>query len=273
MRKEAFVGRTIEEATAKYVISPSLTARTSGMDSALTAKLRSDRVIQVRYTTYLKGLTAPFAVKHKYSFPLLPEIRETGLVLHPSHPTGTSEILIAMNGQKRGYFNITVHDDEDYILSCTVLTYDRRGRVEPYAPVFQDKFVSPLALGHASLSEGFDEQGRRVLRLTIEIQKLEAETQVKVGYNAAGIHAVEIFRVGPRSPIVISDLLLEDNPALLPGIWVVGATDERDRMIVNGIVQLDPVRTSLTASHLAVNHSRPRVCPWPHHFAAGAQEC
>jgi hypothetical protein len=242
MRKDSFARESLEEAIADYVRSPGLAARTSGVECDYTGSLLSDGVVQVRYTTRLKGLTDHFALKHKYSFPLLNEVRETGFVLDLDRPAGTSEILIAMKDEKKGYFNIAIHDDENYLLHCSVLTYDRKGRVKPYVPVFHDKFVSPLELGHASLGEALDERGRRVFRLTLELKNLEGDTQVKVGYNTAGIHETRVFDVGPCGPVVVSDLLLEDNPRLLPGDWVIGATDEHDRMLVNGLVWLEAMR-------------------------------
>jgi len=242
MRKDSFAHRSLEEAIADYVRSPNLAARTQGLEYDYTAGLLSDGVVKIRYTTRLKGLTDLFALKHRYSFPMLNEIRETGFVLDPDQPTGTSEILIAINDEKKGYFNIAIHDDENYLLHCSVLTYDRKGRVKPYVPVFRDKFVSPLDLGDASLEEALDDRGRRVLRLTLELKNLQGDTQVKVGYNTAGIHEARVFEVGPSGPIVVSDLLLEDNPRLLPGDWVIGATDEHDRMLVNGLVWLEALR-------------------------------
>jgi len=244
MRKESFVGRSIEEATRDYFSSPGLAARSKGIECEYTSSLIADGVIQVRFTSCLRGLTDRFALKHKYSFPLLQEVRETGLVLDPFCSVGTSEIVIAMKDSKRGYFNITVHDDENYMIACNVLTYDRRGRVEPYTPIFPDKFVSPLQLGHSSLGEAVDDQGRRVLRLVLELKQLSKRTTIKVGYNATGIHDVRVFEVNPSSPVVTSDLLLDDNADLLPGDWVVGVTDEADRLLVNGVVQVEPVRAA-----------------------------
>ena len=242
MRKDSFLGRSIEDATSDYVISPGLAARTKGIECDYTSSLVSDGVVQVRFTSGLRGLTERFALKHKYSFPLLQEVREIGFILDPFRSAGTSEILIAMRDSKRGYFNFTVYDDENYMIACNVLTYDRRGRVQPYTPVFRDKFVSPLLLGHSSLGETVDDQGRRVLRLVLELKQLSERTTIKVGYSATGMHDVRVFEVNPSSPVVTSDLLLDDNADLLPGDWVVGVTDESDRMLVNGIVQLEPVR-------------------------------
>nr|AFJ68086.1 cyclodehydratase [Streptomyces nobilis] len=247
MRKEEFAGRSLEEAMARYVISPTLASRTAAVHCSHSGRLASPGVVELRCTTRVEGLTRPFAVKHTYSFPLLNEVRESGLVLRPETPGGTTETLVALKDGAKSYVNVAVHDDEGYMLYSSVLTYNRRGEVRPYVPVFPDKFTSPLSLGHADLGEAVDEQGRRVLRLVLGLEELTGPTVVKVGYNTAGIQEVRRFEAAPAAPVVVSDLPLEDNPELLPGEWVIGATDGEDRMLVNGIVRMSDLGASIGA--------------------------
>lgn len=241
MRKEEFSGRTLEEAMARYVISPTLASRTAAVHCSVAGRLAAPGVVELRCTTRLDGLTEPFALKHTYTFPLLDEVRESGLVLRPDTPGGTSEILVALKDGAKSYVNVAVHDDEGYLLYSSVLTYDRRGEVRPYVPVIPDKFTSPLSLGKAELGEAVDARGRRVLRLVLELEELTGPALVKVGYNTLGIQEVRRFEAGPADPVVVSDLLLENNPELLPGEWVIGVTDAEDRMLVNGIVRVTPM--------------------------------
>ncbi|MFJ1730844.1 DUF5944 family protein [Streptomyces sp. NPDC088254] len=241
MRKEEFSGRSLEEAMARYVISPTLASRTAGVHCSHSGRLAAPGVVELRCTTRVDGLTEPFALKHTYTFPLLDEVRESGLVLHPETPSGTSEVLVALKDGAKSYVNVAVHDDEGYMLHSSVLTYNRRGDVRPYVPVIPDKFTSPVSLGKAELGEAVDEQGRRVLRLVLGLEELTDCTLVKVGYNTLGIQHVRHFEATPTDPMVVSDLLLENNPELLPGEWVIGATDAEDRMLVNGIVRISPL--------------------------------
>jgi hypothetical protein len=242
MRKEQFASRSIEEATRCFLRSPVLDALASGIETAHAATPLADGVLRVEYRTRLCNLTGPLAIKHRYSFPLLNEVRETGFLLDPERPEAASQVVIALDGARKGYFNVAAHDDEDHVMACSVLTYDHRGRLRPYVPRTEDAFVSPLELGEASLREERDELGRSVLRLRLELPGLAAPAEVRVGYNTVGIHEVRTFQAEPSRPVVISDLLLEDNPALLAGDWVIGVTDGQDRMLVNAIVHVDAVR-------------------------------
>jgi hypothetical protein len=242
MRKDQFAGRSIEEANRRSLCSPALLALPGGIETEYRGSLFAEGVVEVEYRTRLLGLNGPLAMKHRYSFPLRNEVRETGFLLGPDQPEARSRLLIAMGGDRIGYFNVAAHDDEDYLMACSVLTYDLKGRVRPYAARSQDAFLSPFELGDASLRETRDEQGRAVLRLRFELPGLQGPAEVRVGYNTAGIQDVRAFEVGPRSPLVTSDLLLEDNPALLAGDWVIGASDEQDRMLLNAIVSVSAVR-------------------------------
>jgi hypothetical protein len=242
MRKEAFIDRTLDEAMGEYVISPNLGAIAGKVHHSHSSRLVGPDVVEIRYSTRFEGLTENFALKHVYSFPLLNEVRETGFVLGSDSCECTSEVLIALKNGAKGYVNIAANDSEGYMLRATVLTYDRNGDVRPYVPVIPDKFTSPLTLGKAELCEIVDEAGRRVLRLLLELPSLTGTTKIKVGYNTLGIHEVREFAVGPADPVVVSDLLLENNPALLPGEWVIAASDAQDRMLVNGIVRITPAQ-------------------------------
>ena len=243
MRNEAFLDRTVEEAIGEHVISPNLAESYSKVHCSYSSRLESPHLVEVRYNSRFDGLTGELAVKHVYSFPLLDEVRETGFVLSPGSCECTSELLIGLKGGAKGYFNVAVNDSDGYMLHSAVLTYDRHGEIRPYVPVVPDKFASPLGLGKSELGEAEDEAGRRVLRLVLELPALAGPTRVRVGYNTVGIHEVREFDVDPADPVVVSDLLLEDNPALLPGEWVIGASDAQDRMLVNGIVRIAPAQT------------------------------
>jgi hypothetical protein len=238
MRKETFADQSLERATAAYLNSRRLSEAADGVHTERMANRVAEGVIRVRCTTHLPGLRRPFALRHRFAFPLLNEVRETGHVVVPDQPFAASEILIALGDDRKGYFNIGVHDDENSLIATDVLTYDRNGRLSPYKPAFTDKFVSPLDLGPASLGEAVDEGGRRVLRLTLELRKPPEGTAVKIGYNALGVHEVRTFEVSPVNPVVVSDLPLDDNPHLQAGEWIIGATDAQDCMLVNGIVWL-----------------------------------
>lgn len=241
MRKEAFAGVPLEQAMGRHVISPALPARARAVRCAHAGRLVAPGVVEIRCTTEADGLTGPFAVRHAYTFPLLDEVRERGVVLRPRTPSGTTAILVALDQGAKSYVNVAGHDDEGYLLHSSVLTYDRHGDLRPYAPLTPDKFTSPLALGAADLGETDDERGRRVLRLRLELEALTGPVVVQVGYNAIGVQEVRQFEPGPQDPVVVCDLPLEDNPLLVPGEWVVGVTDGQDRMLVNGIVRVAPV--------------------------------
>jgi hypothetical protein len=240
MRKEAFAGASLGEAMNGYVISPTLAARTTGVHCSHAARLLSPDLLEIRYTTRVDGLGGPYALKHVYTFPLRNEVWQTAAVVHPESPECTSAVLVALAEHGPGYVNVAVNDDENYMIRTAVLSYNRYGDVRPYTPLVPDKFSSPLPLGKAELGETVDERGRRVLRLALELAGLDEPTTVKVGYCSLGIHRVGRFDVVPADPVVTSDLLLDDNPELLPGEWVVAATDAQNRMLVNGIVRLSP---------------------------------
>jgi len=240
MRKESFSDAPLDEAMAKYVISPTLYARATSVTGRHAAELVAPDLLEIRYTTRLTGLAGPFALTHTHVFPLRNESRRTGGIVQPEAPEFTSAVLIALGRDSCGYVNVSAYDDEDYLIRSEVLTYNRAGRVRPYLPVIPDKFSSPLPLGEAHLGEALDESGRRVLRLTFALTGLAEPTTVKVGYSTLGIHSVREFKAYPHDPVVVSDLVLDDNPELLPGEWVVGVTDGQDRMLVNGIVRISP---------------------------------
>lgn len=240
MRKESFADAPLDEAMARYVISPTLYARATSVSGRYAAELVAPDLLQIRYTTRLTGLSGPFALTHTHVFPLRNESRRTGGIVRPGAPEFTSAVLVALSQDNRGYVNVSVYDDEDYLIRSEVLTYNRAGGVRPYLPVIPDKFSSPLPLGEAHLGEAVDGSGRRVLRLTVELAGLTEPTTVKVGYSALGIHTVREVKAYPHDPIVVSDLVLDDNPELLPGEWVIGVTDGQDRMLVNGIVRISP---------------------------------
>ncbi|MFD9077252.1 DUF5944 family protein, partial [Streptomyces lasiicapitis] len=71
---------------------------------------------------------------------------------------------------------------------------------------------------------------------------------VRGAHHPVGPRGVRRTHAAPAAPVVVSDLPLEDNPELLPGEWVIGATDGEDRMLVNGIVRVSDVGAALGAS-------------------------
>ncbi|MFD9077251.1 DUF5944 family protein, partial [Streptomyces lasiicapitis] len=142
--------------------------------------------------------------------------------------------LVALKDGAKSYVNVAVHDDEGYMLYSSVLTYNRRGEVRPYVPVFPDKFTSPLSLGQADLGEATDERGRRVLRLVLGLEELTGPTVVKVGYNTVGIQEVRRFEAAPAAPGGGSDQPRGAKPARGPGGWVCGGAPRRGRLRAGG---------------------------------------
>lgn len=246
MTNKGFMGKSIHEAVNSYVISPDLQEYTDGIECSYTSELVREGVVRVTYTSRLKNLRKKISIVHRYSFPLLHELREIGYIVDPENPTATSQILIALGDYKKNYFNIAVHDSSNYMMSCDVLVYNQKGEIGHYY-MPESNFVSPLQIKHASIQETRDEAGRRVFRTMVELADITEPLTILVGYNASGITTTESHVVTPEHPVVISDVPLEDNPQLIPGDWLIGMTDEQNRLLINAVARVEAEYETCTA--------------------------
>ncbi|WP_134684907.1 DUF5944 family protein [Brevibacillus migulae] len=246
MTNEGFFGKSIHEAVNSYVISPDLKEYTEGIECSYTSELVREGVVRVKYTSHLKNLQKTISIVHRYSFPLLHESREIGYIVSPENPQATSEILIALGDYKKNYFNIAVHDSSNYMMSCDVLVYNQKGEIGHYYMPESD-FVSPLPIKQASIVETRDKEGRRVFRTMVELGDITEPQDILVGYNASGITTTETHQVTPENPVVISDVPLEDNPNLIPGDWLIGMTDEKNRLLLNAVARVEAEVATCTA--------------------------
>jgi hypothetical protein len=240
MLNDAFAGRPMSEAVARHLYSKAV--RSAGGKLECSYSWHRTEVGSLRFscTTVARGLNRTVPMTHRYAFPLRGEVRESGVVLGPDNPRGSSEITLAPEDvRSRGYFFVGVHDVERRLLSCDTLTYDRDGRIEPYVPVVRDKFISPLRVAEGSLGEAVDDEGHPVLRLRLSFDGMTEIHAINVGYNSLVGCAVHTRVVSPDRPLLVSDLPLVDHPWLLPGELIVGVTDLADRMVVNGIVWVE----------------------------------
>lgn len=236
MKNSAMPFKSLHESMADHVISP--LAQRLGQPLACAYHGEAlEGAVRVRYTSTLPNLRERVALKHKFYFPLLQEMREKAFVVTPEDPQATSEIIIHLGGKKRGYFNVGIYDSDHYLLASDVLVYGTNPPLSPYPR--KAEFMSPIVVSDAQLQELRDESGRRRLRFTLHLDPSTEDRSFTFGWNATGIYREERRHVPPGESTFYTELLLDENPDLVAGDWIIGAGDAQMRMMAEAMIHVE----------------------------------
>ncbi|MEV5505165.1 DUF5944 family protein [Streptomyces orinoci] len=239
VRKDDFAHTSdIREAFARHVSSRQLPPESSPLQLTVDTQPLGTG-IRLTLTSAVGKLTGPATVTHKFFFVDRDECRIYHRTLTPEEPAATSEVLVLFeDGRDRDYCHASVHDGENRLLAVQAVVFDRAGRHVPYP--FTSQYVCPLALDAADLRFTRDAQGRRVARFSLSLTGLTGPEHIAVAWEAVGvIHRTELVCT-PEQPAVTHDMVLDDNPHLAPGDWVVIAVDDKDRLLAQTLVTLVP---------------------------------
>lgn len=235
LRNEDFAATSsLTAATQRRLISDQF----SGVQCGTTAEVVGDGV-RLRFTSRVEGVQRETAVVHKFFFIERSETRERAHLVTPEDSECTTELLVAFaEEQEKDYFNASVYDNDGRIIATDSIVFNNQGKIVPYP--FVDKYVSPLELGDASLTEARDAEGRRVARFQIQLTGLEADESVYLLWEAMGIIHREERVCTPDSPVAALDLVLDDNPAVVACDWIAIAVDAQERVIAQTSFALVP---------------------------------
>jgi hypothetical protein len=210
----------------------------SSIDCSVDA-IATDGGLKLRFVSRMDGLTEEATITHKFFFIDRDEVRERVHLLDPSDPQACTELLILFpEDMDRDYCHASVYDADNHLLAVYAVVFDRNGRLVHYP--FTERYVSPLELDHAQLTETRDEEGCRVLRFTVALKNLTTPERVFIAWEAIGLTHRHELLCDPDQPVVFDDLKLDDNSRLAPGDWVAIAVDEKDRVLAQTIVTLVP---------------------------------
>nr|UBK24773.1 McmE [Thermoactinomyces sp.] len=240
MTNEKFAGKSLADAINAHSISSDLREYSQGIRCHYESERVREGVIRIRYTSELIDLTHSISIVHRYSFPLFHESREKGFILTPENPVATSEILIAIGDYKQNYFNITVHDSSHYMMHCDVLIYNHKGELKPYH-LPDEQFICPLQVEESLVTEEMNEEGVPVLRTKVVCSNVKEKQKILVGYNSTGITTEETHYITPEKPVILSEVPLRENPQLIPGDFLIGMTDDRNRLLVNALARCEVI--------------------------------
>lgn len=234
VRKEDFASTSlIPEAYARHITSRCLPPDHAPVHCSVSGEAVGSGV-RLRFSSKVDGLGGPAMLTHKFFFVDGEETRERFHVVTPESPEVTTDLLVLFDGRERDYCHASVYDAENRLLAVHAIVFDKDGRTTPYP--FTQRYVSPLHLGRADLTETVDDTGRRVLRFTVGLTGLTEPATVALARQGMGwIERVELT-CSPQQPEVHLDLPLDDNPLLACGDWVLIAVDEQDRFLAQTLV-------------------------------------
>jgi hypothetical protein len=230
----------ISEAFARHVVSPAFPPEAFPVRCTATAQALPGGV-RLRFTSSIANLDRDTTIAHRFYFVDRDESRERLHVVSPAEPAATSEVLVLFGpgDRQRDYCHASVYDRHNYVLATHSLVFDTRGSLVSYP--FTRRYVSPLRVGRAEVTETRDAAGHRVLRFRVRLLDLRGPQRVTVAWQTMGVIRRDSLVCTPAHPEVCSDLDLDDNPTLAPGDWSLIAVDEHERLIAQTLVTVTTV--------------------------------
>jgi hypothetical protein len=239
VRKEDFDDTTlIPVAYAPHMSSRCLPPERNPVHCTASAEPAGPAGIRLRFSSTVENLDEPAMLVHRFYFIDRDETRERLHAIGPDEPEAVTELLILFDGRDRDYFQASVYDAENRMLAVHAIVFDATGRTIAYP--FTGKYVSPLHLGRAELVQTVDEEGRRVLRFTVGLEKLAEATRVDIAWQTIGLIERRELWCTPEQPEVSYDVPLDDNPRLAPADWVIIAVDENNGFLAQTLVTVLP---------------------------------
>lgn len=230
---------SLAEATQRKLISDQFPD-----PSCIHSRTSAEKVgagVRLRYESRIHGLREKTAIVHKFFFIERSETRETAHIVTPDDPVASTELLVLFDeSATRDYFNASVYDNDGRLISTDSIVFNDKGQIVSYP--FTQRYVSPLPLREASLTEEVGDDGLPVARFRISFHELTEETSVSLLWEAMGNILRETVTCSAENLEATLDLPLVDNPTAIACDWIAIAVDEHERVIAQTAFALTPAR-------------------------------